>query len=176
MGPRDLPKRSCRLLPLIGAPFWAHLGLILGHLGPPWPFLGGPGGHLEAGLGLGRLELGVQSGNGLRYTKLLKNLRKTNGFCRFLGASCLQKGCKLVVWRSCCGLEALPRATWMPSWLQDWLGRAKLAEVGPKMGPRGLQKLSCRIFPLIAAPFWGARRARAHAYAHIGRRLGIAPR
>ena len=50
------------------------------------------------------------------------------------------------------------------------------AEVGPKMGPRGLQKLSCRILSLIAAPFWGARRARAHAYAHIGRRPGIAPR
>ena len=37
--------------PILG-PFWAILV-------PPWPFCGGPGGHLEADLGLGRLDLGV---------------------------------------------------------------------------------------------------------------------
>ena len=48
-------------------------GLILGSswaiLGPLWPLLGGPGGHLEAKLGLGRLDLGVQGGPKLRLQK-----------------------------------------------------------------------------------------------------------
>ena len=46
-------------------------------------------------------------------------------FGRFLGARSLQKACKVVVWRSCCGLEGLKTAAWMPSWLQDGLERAK---------------------------------------------------
>ena len=50
--------------PILG-PSWAILG-------PPWPFSGGPGGHLEAKLGLGRLDLGVQGGQKLRCQKLLK--------------------------------------------------------------------------------------------------------
>ena len=29
-----------------------------------------------------------------------------------------------------------------------------MARIGPKMGPRGLQELSCRILPLFVAPFW----------------------
>ena len=40
--------------PFLG-PSWAILG-------PPWPFSRGPGGHLEADFGFGRLDLGVQGG------------------------------------------------------------------------------------------------------------------
>ena len=59
MGPRGLPELSWELGSLCVAPFWAHLGPILGHLGPSLALLGGPGGHLEADFGFGRLDLGV---------------------------------------------------------------------------------------------------------------------
>ena len=39
--------------------FGPILGLSGAILGPPWPFSGGLGGHLEADLGLERLDLGV---------------------------------------------------------------------------------------------------------------------
>ena len=42
--------------------FKAHLGPILG---PPWPFLGGPRGHLEASLGLEGLRLPKMGPRGL---------------------------------------------------------------------------------------------------------------
>ena len=63
MVPRGPPELSCPIYPLCGGPLWAHLGPILGYLGP---VLGGLGGHLEAKLGLGRLDLGVQGGQKLR--------------------------------------------------------------------------------------------------------------
>ena len=62
MGPRGFPELRCVDYSLCGAPLWAHLGPILG---PPWPFSEGPGGHLEADVGLGRLDLGVQGGKRL---------------------------------------------------------------------------------------------------------------
>ena len=142
---------------------------------------------------LGRLDLGAQGCQKLRFQKHQKHLRKINVFGRFLEATSLQKTCKVAVWRSCCGLEALKSATWMPYWLQTWIKKASLSfrstklgsgslHVGsnlrsdglenwkvaktivkpwffeglrwPKMGPRGLQELSCRILPLFVAPFW----------------------
>ena len=41
----------------------------MGYLGPSLALLGGPGGHLEATLGLGRLASGVQGGQKLRFQK-----------------------------------------------------------------------------------------------------------
>ena len=67
-------------------------------------------------------------------SKTLQNLREINVFGRFPEAKSFQKAWKVAVWRSCCGLENVKRATWMPSWLQDGLGRAKQGE--PKEGPR----------------------------------------
>ena len=49
-------------------PCWVHLGLSWALLGPwailspPGPVLGGPRGQLEANVGLGKLEWGVQGG------------------------------------------------------------------------------------------------------------------
>ena len=75
----------------------------------------------------------------------------------YLGSMGRWKACKVAVWRPCCGLENVKRATWMPSWLQDGLGRAKVsprrAQDDPKMAPRWLQELSCRILSLSLAPF-----------------------
>ena len=65
-GSRIYLARFCRCAAALSgpilSPFWAIFG-------PPWPFLGGPGGHLEADVGLGRLALGVQSGQQLRCQK-----------------------------------------------------------------------------------------------------------
>ena len=73
--------------PILG-PSWAILG-------PSWPFSGGPGGHLEADVGLGRLDLGVQGGQKLRCQKPLKN----NGKSRFLADSWRQQAFrKLAKW------------------------------------------------------------------------------
>ena len=138
---QDGPKRApgiilpdfvvvCR--PFLG-PSWAILG-------PRWPFSGGPRGHLEADFGLGRLASGVQGGQKLRCPKHLKNLGKIKVVGRFLKATSLQKACKLVVWRSCCGLEGLKRAAWMSSWLQDGLGSAKLSPRWPNVAPRSGQQ------------------------------------
>ena len=44
------------------ASFGPSLGPSRPILSPPCPFSGGPGGHLEADVGLGRLDLGVQGG------------------------------------------------------------------------------------------------------------------
>ena len=60
-------------------------------------------------------------------TKTSKNQWKINVFGRFLEAKSFQKACNVVVWRSSCGLEGLKTATWVPSWLQDGLERAKLS-------------------------------------------------
>ena len=65
-GPQNYLNTFCRCLsglfgPILG-PSWA----ILGPLGP---LLGGPGGHVEAKFGLGRLDLGVQGGPKLRCQK-----------------------------------------------------------------------------------------------------------
>ena len=127
MGPRGLQELSCQILSLRVAFFWAHLGPTLGYLGPSlalrWGSRRASGGRSWAW----KACVGGAKWQRAEMYKILKILRKNNGLCRFIGASCLQKGCKLVVWRSCCGLETLPRATWMPSWLQNWLGRAKLS-------------------------------------------------
>ena len=107
--------------PLFGpnlAPSWAVLG-------PPWPFLGGPGGHLEAKFGLGRLDLGVQGGQELRCQKHQNNQRKFSVFGRVLGARNLQEACKVALWRSSCGLEGLKTATWKSSWLLTWFNKGK---------------------------------------------------
>ena len=81
---------------------------------------------------------------------------------RRCGKCCLQKGCNLVVRRFCCGLAALPRATWMPSWLQDWLGRAKLSPRWPQDGPKRLPKIILQDFLVDCRAFLGrARAARA---------------
>ena len=64
---QDGPRRDPRIsYSMRAAPFWAHLGLSWALLGPPWPFSEGPKGHLEALLGLGRLDLGVKGGKELR--------------------------------------------------------------------------------------------------------------
>ena len=59
-------------------------------LGPSWaifdplcPFLGGPGGHLEADLGLGRLDLGVPGGPKLRCQKPLQSNVKSMFLAEF---------------------------------------------------------------------------------------------
>ena len=70
MGPRGLQELSWEFGPLCGGPLWAHLGPILGYLGPRWPFWGGPGGLLEAYAGLGRLDLGVQGGQKLNVKEI----------------------------------------------------------------------------------------------------------
>ena len=69
MGPRGLQELSWEFLSLRGAPFWAHLGPILGYLGPSVALLGGPGGHLEAEFGLGRLAWRVRGGQRLGFQK-----------------------------------------------------------------------------------------------------------
>ena len=69
MGPRGLQGLSWEMLPLCVAPFWAHLGPILGSLGPSLALLGGPGGHLEADFRFGKLDLGVQGGQKLSFQK-----------------------------------------------------------------------------------------------------------
>ena len=67
MGPRGLQELSWEFGPLFGAPFWAHLGPILGYLGPSLALLAE---HLEAAVGLGKLDLGVQGGQKLRCQKV----------------------------------------------------------------------------------------------------------
>ena len=59
MGPRGLQELSWEFGPLFGGPFWAHLGLILGYLGPSLALLGGfQEGTLRQMLGLEGLILG----------------------------------------------------------------------------------------------------------------------
>ena len=115
--------------PILG-PSWAILG-------PPWPFSGGPGGHLEADVGLGRLDLGVQGGQKLRCQKPLKT-RGNQVFGRFLEATGLQKTCKVAAWRSCCRLEASKTATWMPCWLRVGIKKASYNSKSTKHVPGSL--------------------------------------
>ena len=108
-GPKRAPKSILRDLLVAWRPF---LGPSWAILGPPWPFLGGPGGHLEADVGLGRLASGVQGGQKLDVKNMIFFPRgKINVFGCFLEARGLQKACKVAVWRSCCGFDALKRAT-----------------------------------------------------------------
>ena len=60
---RDILREKARYLSALFEPI---LGTSWAILGPPWPFLGGPRGHLEANVGLGRLELGVQGGKRMK--------------------------------------------------------------------------------------------------------------
>ena len=69
IGPRRPQELSCKIFPLIVVPFWAHLGPILGSLGPSLALLEGPGGHLEADFSFGKLDLGVQGGQKLSFQK-----------------------------------------------------------------------------------------------------------
>ena len=45
-------------------------------------------------------------------------------FGRFLEVKSLRRACKVVLWRSCCGLEGLKRATWTPCWLRVGINKA----------------------------------------------------
>ena len=133
------PKRASRIIlgvwvflrrPFLG-PSWAHLGLSWALLGPSW---GVQEGILRQILGLEGL---------LRWRKAemqqtLKNLKKINVFGRFLEATSLQKACKVAVWRSCCGLEGLKTATWMPCWLQTWINKASWSFRSTKLGSGSL--------------------------------------
>ena len=138
MGPRGLQELSCRILSLFLAPFWAHLEPILGHLGPSLAPLVG-----SRRASRGRFWAWKACFGGARWPKggmpkTLKNLRKINVFGRFLEATSLQKACKVAVWRSCCGLEGLKRATWMPYWLQTWIKKASLSFRSTKLGSGSL--------------------------------------
>ena len=73
-------------------------------------------------------------------SKTSKNQGEINVFGRFLEASSLEEACKVAVWRSCCGLEALKTATWMSRWLQDELESAKSSPRWPKIAPRSGQE------------------------------------
>ena len=95
-------------------------------------------------------------------SKTAKNLREINVVGRFPGASCLLKACKVAPWRLLCGLEGLKIAALIACWLQDGLEGAKMSPSWPKLGPRGLQELSCRILSLFLGPLW----------AHLGPVLG----
>ena len=112
MGPRGLQELSWEILSLFGAPFWAHLGLILGYLGPSLALLG--------------------------WSRRASCIRKINVFGRFLEATSLQKACKVAVWRSCCRLEGLKTATWMPCWLQTWINKASWSFRSTKLGSGSL--------------------------------------
>ena len=84
------------------ASFWAHLGPILGYLGPSLARLGGPGGHLGAYFGLGRLDLGVQDGQQLKCQKHQKP-QEDQGFWPISGSQELQEnlqsGClEVLLW------------------------------------------------------------------------------
>ncbi len=119
-GPRGHSESSCGNFSLCPALVWAHLGPILGHLGSSLALIGSPRGHLEAYSGLGRADLGMTCGKKLRCQKHKQtNKWKNKVVGKFLEAGSLQKTCKVVAWRSCCGFEGLTGPTWMPCWLQD---------------------------------------------------------
>ena len=66
-GTKGLPGLSCRIWPLFGAPFWAHLRPISGYLGPSPALLGGVRGQeglLRQMLGLEGLILGYKVAKG----------------------------------------------------------------------------------------------------------------
>ena len=103
MGPRGLQEVSWEFGSLFVGPFWAHLGPILGYLGPSWPFSGGPGGHREADVGLGRLDLGGQGSQKLRCHFLKKKFKGNQCFWPISGGNrpseSLQSGClEVLLW------------------------------------------------------------------------------
>ena len=76
---------------------------------------------------------------------------------------------KVLVWRSCCGLEGLKRTTCMPSWLQDGLVRAKSRAQsffeGPKWPhekPKRAPRISWAKKAVVWHPFLGP------AWVHLG--------
>ena len=102
-------------------------------------------------------------------SKAAKNLRKINVFGRVLEATSLEKGFNVAFWRSSCGLEGLKTASWMTSWLQDGLERAKSSPRWPKMAPRWPQEGSkkylagfCRCLSPLFGPILGP------SWAHLG--------
>ena len=115
-GSRNYLAGFCRCSsPLLGPilnPSWAILG-------PPWPFSGGPGGHLEAYFGLGRLASGVQGGQKTEMPKTLKNLREIKVF----GGPALPEKPQ----------DCFKIAPERPKMVQDV---AKLAHASPKLAPR----------------------------------------
>ena len=80
-------------------PSWA----ILGPLGP---LLGGPGGHLEAKFGLGRLDLGVQGGQKLSFQKKQKTLGKSMFLAEFWRQRAFRKLAKWLFGGLLVGLKA----------------------------------------------------------------------
>ena len=84
--------------PILG-PSWA----ILGPLGP---LLGGPGGHLEAKFGLGRLDLGVQGGQKLSFQKHQKTLGKSMFLAEFWRQRAFRKLAKWLFGGLLVGLKA----------------------------------------------------------------------
>ncbi len=164
MAPRWFPELSCGIFVLVSrpssGPSWPCLVLSWAFLGP---FLGNPRGHLQAEFwawkawfGGAKWRKAEMSNTGFFF---LKKQRELNVFCQVLGAGNLKKACKVVVWRLCCGLEGLKERTWMPNWLQDWLGRAKSISGRQKMAPRwpqeGFQKYLAGFSPCVSRPLWG---------------------
>ena len=60
----------------------------------------------------------------LRCQKHQKPYRKLRLFVRCLKVKSLRRACKVVVWRSWCGLEGFKRATWTPCWLRVGINKA----------------------------------------------------
>ena len=60
----------------------------------------------------------------LRCQKHRKPYRKLRFFGRFLKVKSLRRACKVVLWRSWCGLEGFKRATWTPCWLRVGINKA----------------------------------------------------
>ena len=68
-GPKGAQEGSRNYLGSLGRFPSALSGPILG---PPWPFFGDPRRHLEANVGLGRLEFGAQGGKMVEISKALR--------------------------------------------------------------------------------------------------------
>ena len=82
--------------------------------------------------------MGGEGPKGERPKTLEKNRGKIDVFGRCPEAASLQKACKVAVWRSCCGLEVLRSATWMPYSLQTWIKKASLSFRSTKLGSGSL--------------------------------------
>ena len=72
----------------------------------PGPLLGGPGGRLEAKIGLGRLDLGVQGGPKLRCQKHQKTLGKSMFLAEFWRQRAFRKLAKWLFGGLLVGLKA----------------------------------------------------------------------
>ena len=90
----------------MSALFGPILGPYCAILGPPWPFLGGPGGHLTADLGLGRFDLGVQGGQNLRCHKPSNTNVKSMFLADFGGQGAFRKLAKCLFGGLVVGLRA----------------------------------------------------------------------